>query len=86
MAAATFDPPSGYPCDVTVTLDDPDGGQAQRAEFPHAQLEEWGAGQDWSDQDYQNRMLETLAQERVRSSDPNDPPPGEGLAGADSSS
>jgi len=75
MTAARFEPPSGYPCDVVVTVDDPDGGEVQRAEFPHAQLEQWGEGQGWSDQDYQNRMLETMAQERVRSSDPDAPPP-----------
>ena len=75
MIAARFEPPSGYPCDVMVTIDDPSGGVEERAEFPHAQLEQWGAGQNWSDEDYQQRMLETMAQERARSSDPYDPPP-----------
>jgi hypothetical protein len=75
MIAARFDPPSGYPCDVTVTIDDPAGGEPQRAEFPHAQLEQWGEGAGWSDEDYQARMLETMAQERVRSSDPFAAPP-----------
>jgi len=70
MSAARFEPPSGYPCDVTVTVQDAVGGTEQRAEFPHAQLEQWGEGKGWSDEDYQARMLETMAHERVRSSDP----------------
>jgi len=70
MTAARFDPPGGYPCDVTATVEDPSGGVVQRSEFSHAQLEQWGEGQVWTDQDYQARMLETMAQERVRSSDP----------------
>jgi hypothetical protein len=75
MVAARFDPPNGYPCDVVVTLDDPTADeQRQRAEFPRAQLETWGEGQDWSDEDYQNRMLDSMAQDRVRSSDPIPPP------------
>lgn len=75
MVAATFDPPSGYPCDVVVTLEDASAYEGrQRSEFPHGQLEKWSEGQDWSDQDYQNRMLESMAQDRVRSSDPFPPP------------
>ena len=70
MTAARFEPPGGYPCDVTVTVQDPSGGVEQRAEFPHTQLEQWGDGNDWSDEDYRARMLETMAQDRVRSSDP----------------
>jgi len=75
MIAARFEPPSGYPCDVTVTMDDPTSTEPQRAEFSHAQLEKWGEGQTWSDEDYQQRMLETMATERVRSSDPYAAPP-----------
>jgi hypothetical protein len=75
MTAARFEPPGGYPCDVTVTIDDPIGGQSQRSEFPHAQLEQWGEGKGWSDADYQARMLETMAHDRSTSSDPDAPPP-----------
>jgi hypothetical protein len=75
MVAARFEPPAGYPCDVTVTVEDPSGNVEQRSEFPHSQLEEWGQGQDWTDEDYQARMLETMAQDRVRSSDPYAPAP-----------
>lgn len=73
MPAARFEPPSGYPCDVTVTVENSVSGEMQRAEFPHAQLEQWGEGQGWSDEDYHARMLETMAQERDRSNDPNEP-------------
>jgi hypothetical protein len=75
MVAAKFEPPEGYPCDVTVTIEDPSSGVEQRSEFPHVQLEEWGQGQDWTDEDYKARMLETMAQDRVRSSDPYAPAP-----------
>ena len=66
---ARFDPPTGYPCDVTVTIDDPGEGVEERAEFPQAQLEQWAAGQSWSDEDYQARMLETMEREIERSAE-----------------
>jgi hypothetical protein len=75
MTAARFEPPNGYPCNVTVTVLDPSGGEEQRSEFTHSQLEQWAEGKDWSDEDYQARMLESMAQDRVRSSDPYAPAP-----------
>lgn len=66
---ARFDPPSGYPCDVTVTIADADTGVEERAEFPRAQLEQWAGGQSWSDEDYQARMLETMEREIDRSTE-----------------
>jgi hypothetical protein len=65
LRSATFDPPSGYPCDVTVRVPDPAGGPDQRAEFPAAQLEAWAEEGLQTDEELQARMLETMGTEIV---------------------
>jgi hypothetical protein len=62
---ATFDPPSGYPCDVSVRVRHPAGGEDQRAEFPAAQLEAWAAEGMQTDEELQARMLETMRTEII---------------------
>ena len=63
--SATFDPPSGYPCDVAVRVADPTGGEDQCAEFPAAQLEAWAADGLQTDEELHARMLETMRTEIV---------------------
>ena len=63
--SATFDPPSGYPCDVAVRVPDAAGGEDQCAEFPAAQLEAWAAEGLQTDEELQARMLQTMRAELV---------------------